>query len=197
MPDGVNAGSLVANWLELKEKTSISLVETSHETQFTGVMIPVADSTRIEKWKSKEQINEWSRWQTDGEWKKSRQNEKIQERRPLSSLCQLRNEPAGVMQMSELQPVKKSKFSSSTCLRSPSVESLHALLFISRHHLWLLAIFSESREGNILERRQAARRGAVLALQLTLKALPIPADGQSPTEEWMGCKIAYGKALSF
>ncbi len=37
----------------------------------------------------------------------------------------------------------------------------------------------------------------VLALQLTPKALPIPADERSPTEEWMGCKIAYGQALSF
>ena len=48
-PDGVNAGSLVVNWLELKEKPSMFLVETSHVTQFTGVMMPVADSMRTEK----------------------------------------------------------------------------------------------------------------------------------------------------
>lgn len=99
--------------------------------------------------------------------------------------------------MLESQPVKESKFSSSTCPHSPSVDSLHALLFLSRHHLWLLAIFAESREGNILERRGAARQGVVLALQLTPKALPIPADKQSPTEEWMGCNITYDQALSF
>lgn len=124
--------------------------------------------------------------------KKITNKEVIQTRRSLRSLHQLRQDPAGWYANAQIATCQETKIPLKHVSFLSPVESSHSLLFISRHQLWLLAIFSECKRGKILGARQAARRGVVLALQLTPKVLPIDADEQSTTEEWKGRRIAFG-----
>lgn len=101
----------------------------------------------------------------------------------MSSLCQLRKEAAGGYANAPVAACQENQISAQARVCAHSLWSPYTLYYsFPDITCGLLAIFSESREANILERCRAARRGTSVSTSAHSKGITNPCGQAEPQQ---------------